>query len=88
MAKINMYAPCSQINVQQVKIKQILLHQRQYPYYKHNAFPIHAAMKVSLSDIIFENNILPGSLLVIHGKGYSNVTINGPILFRAIKIAS
>ena len=77
MATIHLNAYCTQINVQKVRIRQILSNTY------NPAFGIYNAVKVSLYDISIEDNTTPAPLLQIIGKNI--IELKGHILFQGNK---
>ena len=84
MASIFVDAYCSQINVQNVTIKQI---SEPHHYQFSAAFTIYHAVKVSLGDISIEDNTTPSSLLEIMNIR-KIIELKGHILFRGNKNSS
>ena len=78
MAEISMVAHCTQIDVQQLRIKRISNGR------VSSAFVIRDAIRVSLNDISFENNTTPTTLLRLSGN-MSKIELKGHILFRGNK---
>ena len=85
MAKIIVNAECTKINVQNIKLQQILLHQWLNSFFcdVFTIFNQRLWRWASVIYIIFENNTTLGSLLKIYDN--SDTTIEGHILQKANK---